>query len=64
MTDKIVTLFALLARSLYVLDNRAGTKLLNAVTSFVYSGECDSNAEEDSVCGETCPICNDEFDPR
>lgn len=59
MIDKIITRFAVLVHLLYLKDNRAAIKLLNAVTSYVYSGHCDSNAEEDSVCGGICATCFD-----
>jgi hypothetical protein len=57
MTDRAVVEFATIARLLYVTDSRSGQKLLRAVTSYVCTGECNSNAEEDSVCGGVCAVC-------
>lgn len=52
--------FARAARFLYLSSERAGNKLLTAVVAFVKTGECASNADEDSVCGGTCPVCRKE----
>ena len=51
--------FARTARLLYMSSERAGEKLLAAVAEFVRTGQCASNADEDSVCGRTCPVCRE-----
>lgn len=57
MNDSEITTFALFMRAFYLVSPRGAQKIMYAVRMFVENGECDSNGDDDSVCGGVCDVC-------
>lgn len=56
----IINYFAMLLRFYHISGGSyLAYKVLTAVRYYANSGECFSNAEEDSVCGGVCATCRD-----